>query len=72
MKWDAEGLSDISQSNGKPWEGVKKKIQFYGDVEGLLILSKVPECENWGDRYTSCGGPSGLVEGENDHCQVLG
>lgn len=51
---------------------LKKKIQFYGDVEGLLILSKVPECENWGDRYTSCGGPSGLVEGENDHCQVLG
>lgn len=67
MKWDTEGPSDVPQSNGKPWEGAKKRggIQFYGDVKRLLILSKAPE-------RVRIGGPSGLVGGENDHSQVLG
>lgn len=43
MKWD-EGPSDVP-FDVKPCEGAKKKggIQFYGDMEGLLILSKAPE-----------------------------
>lgn len=44
----------------------EKGIQFYGDVEGLLILRKAPESVRIGGLYI--GGPSGLVRGgKNDH-----
>lgn len=51
----------------------EKGVQFYGDVEGLLILRKAPESVRTGGKYTLFGGPAGLVRGgENDHSQVLG
>lgn len=40
MKWDGEGPSDMG-SHGRALK--EKGIQFYGDVEGLLMLSKAPE-----------------------------
>lgn len=50
----------------------EKGIQFYGEVEGLLILRKAPESVRIGGQVY-IGGPSGLVRGgKNDHSQVLG
>lgn len=49
----------------------EKGIQFYGEVEGLLILRKAPESVRIGGQVY-IGGPSGLVRGgKNDHSQVL-